>query len=67
MTIIDPHELTEFTVGDSGITVSALLDVFVRTQDGRLDRDMEAEYGPLGARVAKVRAALMPTWREISR
>lgn len=63
---ITPHELVHHKIGDTGITVAALLDVFIRTQDGRLDREMRDEYGPLGDRVARVRAKVMPAWTEIS-
>lgn len=64
MTRIDPKDVADHRIGDTDVTVADLLDLLVLTQDGRLDRDMEAEFGmQLGERVAAVRSQVMPIWK----
>jgi hypothetical protein len=59
MTTIARRDLATTTIADTGITVADLIRTFLRTQDGRIDREMEDEHGhELGQTVVETRAAL---------
>ena len=59
MTTIARRDLATTTIADTGITVAELIGTFLRTQDGRLDREMADEHGhELGQTVIDTRAAL---------
>lgn len=64
MTTIAEQDLATTMIADTGVSVAELTDVFIRTQDGRLDREMEAEHGlELGERVTNARSALRDVHR----
>lgn len=66
MTAIAERDLATATIGDTDVTVADLVDIFVRTQDGRQDREMHDEHGvDLGDRVRDARAALLPIHRRL--
>jgi hypothetical protein len=64
MTIIAERDLDTTMIAGTEISIAQLIDVFIRTQDGRLDREMEAEHGlELGERVTNARSALRDVHR----
>jgi hypothetical protein len=59
MTIIAERDLDTTMIAGTEISIAQLIDVFIRTQDGRLDHEMEAEHGyDLGELVRNTRSRL---------
>lgn len=64
--IIDPIDLSTTMVGDSGVSVGTLLELFVLTLDGKQNREMWEHFGEIGPRVAETRDAVVPVWKAMA-
>lgn len=64
--ILDPSQLWNTMVGDSGVSVATLLDLYVRTLDGKQNHEMWEHFGEIGEKVGETRDALTPVWKAMA-